>query len=566
MYPTFIVQAPLGPVSVNRIVSSAYNCDSHRMQDTFPPPSETVRLSLPGDGKLPSFLDMRANTLGMEGYGSTNRIRAFQVTPLECREAIIKSYERYGLSSRPVLTHMLRIPTHHLDRMAGLWATIEDCLLMSSPETYVPERQGAVRRIFDWFVQAYTYGGHTATLKTWKLFCQYVKQKALKAEELQETNPVGFPWYDVRTHTLGVTGITWIDCVVKRGIKSKSEMERLMHLISSRGAPTPSKMTMRAAMIEHQLLRCSKPAEVTPERLLRLYKIGERIARRVDRRALSRSSLRSEHLSVSNSSCMEMPRSKGGRSAYVREALKSWATTVVQADGIMACVLGHKVTLVSGMPLWKCFTPVQPLTPEELDETVAFGDPIKGGTIMQRYAGFNQNLGYLILQWAFLEGIKAQVLTEDHKVIGRFSQKAIALGEPGDKTRCLTVDPAWVTVVLTPFGHILVDTLRTIPEAAAGLGFGDPAFRFSQEIAKQSQDRLKSRIFFEYAWFMTMDLDKATDHFHREKCRYLLRGYLHGLGRDFENPYNLMCIDLLVSERHCVWALDGATHTSRGET
>jgi len=265
MYPTFIVQDPLGPVSVVRSVSSAYNCDNHNMQDTFPSPSETVKLSLPEDEKIPNFLDMRANLFGLKGYGCTNRIRAFLTVPHECREAIIRSYERYQLSSRAVLTHMLRIPTHHLDRMAQLWATIEDCLLLSSPETYVPERQGAVRRIFDWFVQSYTYGGHTTTLKTWKLFCQYVKQKALKCEELESTKPIGFPWYDIRTGVLGTTNITWLDCVVKRGIKSKNEMERLMHLISSRGAPTPSKETMRLAMIEHQVLRTTVPAPACRE-------------------------------------------------------------------------------------------------------------------------------------------------------------------------------------------------------------------------------------------------------------------------------------------------------------
>jgi len=198
------------------------------------------------------------------------------------------------------------------------------------------------------------------------------------------------------------------------------------------------------------------------------------------------------------------------------------------------------------------------LTPEESDPTTAFGDPIKGGTIMQKYAGFNQNLGYLILQWSLEEGKRLGIVSQDLKIIGIPCQKAISLGEPGDKTRCLTVDPAWLTVLLTPFGHILVDTLRTIPEAAAGLGFGDPAFRFTQLIAKQSQYRGNSRIFLEYAWFLSMDLDKATDHFHRVKCKYLLRGYLHGLGRDFENPYNLMCIDLLTGERHCTWVLNGS--------
>jgi hypothetical protein len=526
----------------------------------FPDPSVTVKIDdtiFKQVERLPSFLDKRASDFGLQGYGSENRIRSFIMVPFECREAIKKSYNRHGLLSGPVVDHLFRIPIHHLVRMTDLWQTIEDCLYLSSIEIFSKEHSGPLRRIFRWFVSSYVYSGHTATIKAWKTFVQFVKQRAAKAEELEQAKPVGFPWYDPETGLLQPTGIFWLDCVAKRGVKSKGEMTRFMHFMSSRGAPTPVRETKIQALAEHQLLRCKETILPKAERLAQLYNIGVRIARRVDKRSLSRSALRSEHLSVTNSSCMENPRSKGGRSSYVRVQLQKFANFVPDEDREIRLVLGHCITIRGGIPFWKSFTPVAELTPEELDSHTAWGDPIKSQTYMQKFAGFNKNLGYLLLQWSFEEGVKEGILDPNNgKVIGNFRQRAIPLGEPGDKTRCLTVDPAWVTVFLTPFGHILVDTLRTIPEAAAGLGFGEPAFRFLQEISKISE-KSGNKIFLEYSWFLSMDLDKATDHFHKEKSRYLLRGYLHGLGKDFENPYNLLAIQLLLSDRICVWTAEG---------
>lgn len=332
-----------------------------------------------------------------------------------------------------------------------------------------------------------------------------------------------------------------------------------MHLTSTRGAPSPDRGAMIKALAEHQKLRCTQPEPASPDRLELMFTLGGRIAQRVNKQALSRSALSSEHLSVSNSSCYERSRSKGGRASYVREQIHLFANEVSKEAKEETLILGHKVSTRVGIPYWKTFTPIEPLTLREEEPQTAFGDPIQSDQFMQKYAGFGKNTGYLLLQWAFEEGVKAKVLSRDLKVIGAFRQRAIPLGEPGDKTRCLTVDPAWVTLLLTPFGHILVDTLRTIPEAAAGLGFGEPAFRFLQRLSKTAQRMGNDRIFLEYGWFLSMDLDKATDHFHREKARHLLRGYIHGLGKDFENPYNLMCIDLLTSERICVWSLGGSS-------
>lgn len=200
------------------------------------------------------------------------------------------------------------------------------------------------------------------------------------------------------------------------------------------------------------------------------------------------------------------------------------------------------------------FHPNGSISETELRPTVRYGDPIEGA-FLPRYAGINENSGYSLLQWAFEEGVSRKVLDSDLKVIGSPKQKALSLGEPGDKARSLTIDEAWVTIYLTPLGHLLVDTLRTIPEVAAGLGMGQPAYHFLERVAKHIARNKDQAQFFELTWFLTMDLDKATDHFHREKTRYLLRGYLHGLGKDYENPYCLSALELLVGDRQCEWRI-----------
>jgi hypothetical protein len=197
---------------------------------------------------------------------------------------------------------------------------------------------------------------------------------------------------------------------------------------------------------------------------------------------------------------------------------------------------------------------VQELTHFELLDTTEFGEPFNG-SLFPQHAGFNKNLGYALLQWAFEEGIKAKVFSTEMKIIGTFEQRALSLGEPGNKARSLTIDPAWVTIFLTPLGHLLVDTLRTIPEVAAGLGRGEPCYQFVERLSKHVRDFPDQRMFFEYAWFLTDDLDKSTDRFDQVKSHYLLRGYLHGLGSDFENPYCLLAAELLCMPRQCVWSI-----------
>lgn len=521
----------------------------------YPSPTVTVDLSnLKVDEVLPSFLDMRASALGMTGYGSTNRIRQFRGVPFECREAITKTYKHAGLLDDTTCMVMLRLQVHDLDRMEQLWRVIEDGLFLSSPENFADGHQTPIRRIFDWFVSHYVYNGHTETVAAYKTFIQFVKQKGSKSSGGELAKPCYFPWWNPSIGDFNRTGIYWLDVVLQRGVNTKDECRRFMHFISLRGAPCPNRVKMVTSLVEHQILRCSQPSQVDPHRLQELFVYGVNIAKRTNKKALARHVLRTEHLSVSNSSCLERPRSAGGRASYVQEKMVQWLTRVPSSDCVQRLVLGDEIAVRGGLPYWKSFCPVEPITETEMDPNVQFGSPIEGAFLPQ-YAGLNSNSGYSLLQWAFEEGVHRGVLDENLKVIGIPNQKALALGEPGDKARSLTIDEAWLTLYLTPLGHLLVDTLRTIPEVSAGLGYGQPCYHFVQRLSEQARKSPDLTEFFELSWLLTADLDKATDHFNQIKSRYLLRGYIHGLGKDFENAYCLSAIELLTSPRQCKWTI-----------
>jgi len=490
----------------------------------------------------------------MSGFGSTNRLNQFLYIPFECRKSIINTYVGNNLIDNMVATQLLRLSVKDLERFEGLWRCIEDTLFLSSPENFVVGLQTPVRRIFRWFCSAYLYQGHTGALNSYKEFVQFVKQKGSLSTDGEPAKPFYFPWFDQASHELHVTGITWLDIIVKRGVKTKDEAVRFMHFISLRGAPCPDRVTNAKSLLEHQILRCSTPAPTTGEELQRLFLLGVTIGKRADRSQLARSVLSTEHISVSNSSCYENPRSAGGRSKYVSTELRKWLNRVPSEDCRQRLILGDIIDVKAGIPYWKSFTPVAPLSEKEEDPTIALGDTYEGD-LLPRYAGFNKNVGYALLQWATECGVHEGTLDSSYKVIGTFKQRAVCLGEPGNKARSLTIDPAWVTIFLTPLGHLLVDTLRTIPEVSAGLGRGQPCFQFAERLAKYVARNPEQRVFYDYSWFLTMDLDKASDHFHQERSQFLLRGYLHGLGKDFENPYCLEAIKLLCCPRSCTWSL-----------
>jgi hypothetical protein len=507
--------------------------------------------------RLPSFLTSRAEVWGMQGNDKTHRVDHFLLVPFEIRNHIMAEYRKCNLSDNITLELMLRLPISELQRMESCWRTIEDCLVFSSPENFLREYDAPIRRIFDWFVSAYVYQGYTVALKTWKLFINRVKQLAALAEG-QPSEPNGFPWWDFRRKKFLRTGIVWLDRVCERGLKSKGECTRLMHLISPRGAPTPDGDQKLNVLLEHQVLLRTEPVKTDISRLIQLFRYAEAIGRRVSsqhKRKIRRTLLRAEHVSLTNSSCFENPRSNGGRATVVQDAVYAWANFVPAEDKEYTGVLGHIVQERKGIPRWKTYTVMAAHSLKELSEDTNFGDRVSSEGILDKRAGFNENLGCLILQVAFDEAIKKNIIDSDYNVIGKMKMRALALGEPSNKVRALTVLEWFGTILLQPLGHCLVNTLATLPETQAGLTGGEPLWRFLQQIQLDIAKGRLDTMYVETAWFKSSDLEKATDHCHPDKSRYILLGYLTGLGVDFINPFMIMSVELLVARRSCIWSL-----------
>jgi len=329
-----------------------------------------------------------------------------------------------------------------------------------------------------------------------------------------------------------------------------------MHFISMRGAPTPDREMKAKALVDHQILYRTQPLPASPEKLYQLFVNGGRIAARVDKRSVTSSLLRAEHISLSNSACYENPRSKGGRASYAQDKFFEWANYVPAQDEIRIGVMGDTFNCPAGISIWKSFTPLSKLNEFEKNDDAVLGNVIPNETAFEQRAGFNKNLGYQMLQCAFDDGIKEGYWDRDFNLKSAPKNRIVALGEPGGKVRALAIEVWMVTIVLSVLGHVLVETLRSLPEASAGLGYGEPAWRLLQEIRRKSLRAGANGIFLEYAWMKSSDLDKATDHCDRERCSYLLRGYLKGLGKDFENPFLLFSVRLLTSARECIWKAD----------
>lgn len=558
MYPALDLQDTIVPVCYAtgfKVRRPLLQCSLDDVKQPFPGPMDTMEMAELEFRRLPSFLTQRVKEYGYNGHGSDHRFDMFIGVPFECREAIIASYLRQGLSCRENLVLMLRLEVKELERMEQLWRSFEDCLLFSSPENFCPGQTGPVRRIFDWFVGSYVHAGFESTLKLWKDFCNMVKQKALQAVDCKPSIPKGFPWFDTATGSLSLTGIVWLDRVYRRGCKSKSEGTRLMHLISSRGAPCPNFEMKVKSLLQHQITMRSVPQPETYESLIGTFHAGRAIGERASKRLGGRNLLSTEHVSLTNSSCYENPRSKGGRASYAQTILYEWANRLVEEDTSMTCLLGHEVHLTKGKKFWQCFNPVAPLSEEELRIDAEFGEPMASDQYMPRRYGFNRNLGYALLQCAYDDGRRKGCFGPNLELLKPIKKRAVALGEPGGKSRSLTIGEWFETILLQPLGHILVESLNSLPECTAGLSKGDPLWRFLQNVEADIRKGAVNAMYADAAWLKSSDLDKATDHVNRENAKYLLCGYLAGLGRNYTNNFLLFSVDLLVGPREVSWSL-----------
>lgn len=505
---------------------------------TYPDPDSWFVGGFSRDNKLASVLDFKIGVLAPDSKQARRRLRYLDEIPRDVKRHFAGYYMSKGLLSKDIAHRLSRFPIRELERIERVWLSVEDSLLLSSPEAFILDEGDFVKTIFRWVVAKMVTSGYEVFLKDYKMWTQFVKTRAIRASELSPGVP-HFPGFSPEGEWKGAN-CTWLNAVISRGMRSKGEATRVAHLVSTRGLPPPTGAMIKGALAKHRR-NLAQPAEhISEERLQIVRALSRRIGRRITRTQVHQELENPEHVSLTNSSSFAYSRTDGGRATEVQYEFARWANRN-----------GEKRTHILGPPIdqgqnWRMVL-IEPRS-EDLD-SFSFGDPLEGTILGDRRAGYDSNLGYQILQCAAEAGIEREILDTDYSVIGYPHVRASVSSEPGGKARIVTANEWWVTILLQPLGHVLVSLLEEIPSARAGLSRAEPAWEWVEDLQNAGKDPVAVERLYKDMGLLTSDLSEATDHCHRELSKQMLEGFFEGVGVDTSTGYLRTAIDLLIGRK-----------------
>lgn len=508
------------------------------MAKPYPDPDSWFVGDLSRDNKLASTLDFRIEVFAPRSKSSRRRLRYLDEIPRDAKASFARFYQSQGLLSKDISHRLSRLPIRELERIERVWLSLEDTLLISSPEAFVLDKGDFVKTHFRWVVSKMVTSGYETLLKDIKAFTQYVKTYALKANEKAPGVP-HFPGFTPEGAYSGFR-LEWLDRVVRRGLKSKGEATRVAHLVSTRGLPPPTRVMINESLLKHRALLCQPAADISPERMKIVRLLSRRIGRRINRTQIHHDLENPEHVSLTNSSSFGYSRADGGRAIEVQHEFTQWCERV-----------GESRYHVLGPPINQGTNWLRVVREERSEDlsSYSFGDPIEGTLLGDRRAGYDNNLGYQILQCAAEAGQKRGILDSRYNVIGFPHVRASVSSEPGGKARIVTANEWWVTLLLQPLGHILVSLLEEIPSARAGLSRAEPAWEWVEDLQNVGKDPVTVEKLYRDFSLLTSDLSEATDHCHRELSKQMLEGFFEGVGLDTTIGYLRLGIDLLIGRK-----------------
>jgi len=312
--------------------------------------------------------------------------------PKDVKTSFAGFYMSHGLLSKDIAHRLSRFPIREIEKIERIWLAIEDALVLSSPEAFVSGECQFVKTIFRWVVAKVVTSGYSEFLKDYKCLMVFIKAKAVKAIGVDPKGPPHFPGFSPEGEYRKI-GLVWLDRVIQRGLMSKGEGTRLAHFISTRGLPPPTKEMIEGALAKHRKTLLTEPPQLPEGRVETVRLLSRRIGKRINRSAAQHLLENPEHVSITNSSSFAYSRSDGGRAIEVQHVFNQWVEQTVDHERFH--VLGHHIRPGKNWEQVICYTR------EDLNlEGKAFGDPIPGGLLGNPRAGYDNNLGFQILQCA----------------------------------------------------------------------------------------------------------------------------------------------------------------------
>nr|CAK8177715.1 RNA-dependent RNA polymerase [Narnavirus sp.] len=459
-----------------------------------------------------------------------------------------------------VLDKISKLNQEGIKRLLNLVMGFQDNFMFSDPERF-PSLiySDAYRRFMRWVISMDVYRPGETT-KQWKAFIVLVKWKAVRSRTSFPPIPTSFPGIprhlkcpeEMPFPDLWRALCPWLGPIWEKGLENKCQCTRLAHLLTSRNLPSGTKSDRMRTLEEHAATLCDLPPKPNPQRALLLKELAYQTGARI--RVESGVSLKDAHTSMTNSASIDSPVNSGGRARLVSERFRVWLSEVQPHDKHEETWFGRPYWLKAGVPRWMTICR-DSIADEGRPGDSAFITDVDFTPGKYRYEDplycLDKYTGYQLLQWAIEEGIRngsiigSPFRDENGLKMGRFpSIRASAIGEPGGKSRVVTVGEDWLTIFLQPLAHALLANLKKDKSARAGLSRAWQGFEYVKAWSTKDKAFPPS---VDERFILTSDLKTATDYCIMEYSKSLLTGFILGLG--LEGALSSLWIELLVGPR-----------------
>jgi len=445
---------------------------------------------------------------------------------------------------------------YRLKRFSNFVEAVNDNLLTSSPEQVRLFRtMPAYIKLMRWAYSLAVHNTDKAT-KEWKKFSALLRWKALQSETPEPEPPVDFPGFAAggkipsELPPIWRSLCPWLEKVWIRGVVSKAESTRLLHLVTSRGFPAGGKGTREEALAKHAKTLHSTPVLSETRRKI-LRRLSVLIGRQV-RKNMPKNFKSLGHLSLTSSASIDSPVGEGGRAAEVSVKFRTWATYVPDQDFEAKTWFGVPYRLIAGRPRWQTMcrdSPVHEPHNEFGESTEDMVLDFENFKYQDPLYGLDSATGLQLLQWSLEESIDNRLLQGAKYNDGGTLEKgpvapsirASAIGEPGAKSRVVTVGEDCLTIFLQPFSHHLLGMVKTHPSATAGLTRGWQLYEWCKGL------RNVGPVPDQVTYFLSSDLTTATDFCVHQYSQSMIEGLMEGLGET--SSYLQASTELLCSGR-----------------
>nr|WPR16632.1 MAG: RNA-dependent RNA polymerase [Moss associated narna-like virus 2] len=446
-----------------------------------------------------------------------------------------------------------------LKRVSNTVEAINDNLITSSPEMIRSYKEmPEYKKLIHW---AYSLGAHSSDQVTreWKKFSALVKWASLSSETECPPLPQDLPGYGhswvkpKKLPPLWRALVPWLKPIMKRGVQNKVEATRVMHFVTSRNFPAGGKKTRAESLKQHSETLHShfSTSRTRQEILARLsYLIGKQTKSFCERAGYTSLG----HTSMTSNASLDSSTKEGGRAAEIGMKFRSWLSQTPDQDMLGMTWFGKSYWLKANTPRWQTMCRVS--LNHELSHEAGESDDrmdldFENFKLEDPLYGLDDTTGYQLLQWSIEEGLSNKILegspyyneNDMLRMSGRWpSIRPSAIGEPGAKSRVVTVAEDWLTMLLQPWSHHVIGALRNHPSATAGLTRGWQLYEWVKRQGNSCPPPKGDR------YFLSSDLKTATDFCVHLYSRAMLEGLHRGLERA-SDPYFKLCADLLCSPR-----------------